>query len=188
MISFDAMRSALLRGYPVSRGRMVPMRNGLYRSFYLYRRELNSVRSQLRQLGLPAGKRFVFAWGRCTEQKGYDLLIPAFGHFVRDHPTYHLVVIMPVETAEPSYVEKIKRELRRLPAGSVTPLFAFEKHLPSAILRLPELAIVVFPSRFEGSPLAPREALAFARSTVRFVYSSIPPHMELFEGERVCGK
>ncbi len=177
----DSLKNTLINNYGVGNDRLVPFINGVYRKSGLFNVSSREAKIFLQKKKISLNKKIIFSWGRCTYQKGYDILIPAFDKFVRKNPRYHLILIMPTETSTDKYVKDIKNKIGKAPKGSITPVFSFERTLSSSILQLPNLNIVVFPARFEGAPLTPLEALLFSKDKTKFVYSSIPPHRDIFE-------
>jgi glycosyltransferase involved in cell wall biosynthesis len=131
---------------------------------------------------VPDGKRLVFSWGRCVPQKGFDVVIPAFGDFLSrraDAGDWHLVLLAPQEVAASEYVATLHEQLRQLPEGSYTLVESFDPLLPFRILESRALEICVFASRFEAGPLTLIEALTFGHEDVRIVWHDIPPMRHL---------
>ena len=130
----------------------------------------------------PAGKRLVFSWGRCVPQKGFDVVIPAFGDFLSrraDADDWHLLLLAPREVAAPDYIKYLRSQMEALPPGSFTYVEGFDPILPFRILASQELAICVFASRFEAGPLTLIEALAFGHADLGIVWNDIPPMRHL---------
>ena len=174
---------AVLRDkYGADLERLVPFVNGVYAKSSMFDVRPSEAARELAESRIPSDKKLIFCWGRCVRQKAYDVLIPAFGKFHENNPGYHLVLVMPTETSPPEYVAEIRRLVSELPRGSASAFFEFRKNLPMAMLRHPNLGMAVFPSRFEGAPLTPLEALEFAGKGVSFVYSPIPQMREIFAG------
>lgn len=135
---------------------------------------------------VPGDKRLVFSWGRCVPQKGFDVVIPAFGEFLSrraDAGDWHLVLLAPQEVAATDYVATLHERLRRLPAGSYTIIEQFDPLLPFRILAARALEICVFASRFEAGPLTLIEALTFGHEDVRIVWHDIPPMRHLLAAQ-----
>ncbi|GGV37484.1 glycosyltransferase [Streptomyces spectabilis] len=135
---------------------------------------------------VPGDKRLVFSWGRCVPQKGFDVVIPAFGAFLRerdDAEDWHLVLLAPQEVAAAEYVASLREQLRELPPGSYTFVEHFEPLLPFRILASPALEICVFASRFEAGPLTLIEALAFGHEDVSIAWHDIPPMRHLLRDQ-----
>ncbi|HEU5333832.1 MAG TPA: glycosyltransferase [Actinocrinis sp.] len=131
---------------------------------------------------VPTDKRLVFSWGRCVPQKGFDVVIPAFGEFLSrrtDAADWHLVLLAPQEVAASEYVASLHEQLDRLPPGSHTIIEQFDPLLPFKILAHRALEICVFASRFEAGPLTLIEALTFGHEDVRIVWHDIPPMRHL---------
>jgi glycosyltransferase involved in cell wall biosynthesis len=135
---------------------------------------------------VPDGKRLVFSWGRCVPQKGFDVVIPAFGDFLSrrtDAADWHLVLLAPQEVAASEYVASLHEQLRALPEDSYTLVENFEPLLPFRILESRALEICVFASRFEAGPLTLIEALTFGHEDVRIVWNDIPPMRHLLRDQ-----
>jgi glycosyltransferase involved in cell wall biosynthesis len=135
---------------------------------------------------VPGDKRLVFSWGRCVPQKGFDVVIPAFGEFLSrraDAGDWHLVLLAPQEVAASEYVATLHEQLGRLPAGSYTIIEQFEPLLPFRILASRALEVCVFASRFEAGPLTLIEALTFGHEGVRIVWHDIPPMRHLLSAQ-----
>lgn len=182
----NAVKRTLARDYGTPKARMTPFRNRLYPHLPAYRIDPDDARRRREGAGVPPDKKLIFAWGRCAPQKGFDLLFSAFRNLSETVPDCHLVALMPLDTSDAAYVDTIRRQIDGIEPNRVTAIFAFDRHLPAAILRSPELSVVIFASRFEGAPLAPIESLTLAGPHVRHVYSAIPPHQELFRGHGGC--
>jgi glycosyltransferase involved in cell wall biosynthesis len=115
-------------------------------------------------------------------QKGFDVLIPAFGAFLSrraDPRDWHLVLLAPREVAASEYVATLHEQLGHLPAGSYTLIERFDPLLPFRILQSRALEICVFASRFEAGPLTLIEALTFGHEEVSIVWHDIPPMRHL---------
>lgn len=166
-------RDVLLAEYDRRDDDLVPFQNAVYVRSEQFR-HLTSTRLET----VPADKRLIFSWGRCVPQKGFDVLIPAFGEFLArriDADDWHLVLLAPQEVAAPEYTAMLREELSLLPAGSWTLIQRFDPLLPLQILASPSLEICVFASRFEAGPLTLIEALTFGHEAVRIVWHDIPP-------------
>lgn len=160
---------------------MVPFQNAVYARSRRFR-ELAAAPAGADLGPVPGDKRLVFSWGRCVPQKGFDVVIPAFGAFLSrqaDPGDWHLVLLAPQEVAASEYVATLHEQLRLLPAGSYTLVQRFDPLLPFRILTSRALEICVFASRFEAGPLTLIEALTFGHEDVRIVWHDIPPMRHL---------
>jgi glycosyltransferase involved in cell wall biosynthesis len=170
-------RDVLLTEYDRRGQDLVPFQNAVY----VRSRRFGDLADAGASAGLgpvPGNKRLVFSWGRCVPQKGFDVLIPAFGAFLSrraDPGDWHLVLLAPREVAAPEYVAMLHEQLRLLPAGSYTLIQRFDPLLPFRILANRALEICVFASRFEAGPLTLIEALTFGHEDVSIVWHDIPP-------------
>lgn len=176
-------RDVLRKEYGVCNKKLVPFINGIYRESSRFNISDSKIASQIKNNQIALNKKIIFSWGRCVYQKGYELLIQAYKKFLIKNPNYHLVLLIPTSTSPNEYVYKIKKQILMLPEKSVTAIYDFRDTLPYSILHHPNLKIVVFPSMFEGAALTPLEALSFAKNDVNFVYSAIPPFLEIFKDD-----
>lgn len=173
-------RDVLHKEYSIRNEKLVPFINGIYKKSSRFNIPDSVMHKAIKVNNIPLNKKIIFCWGRCTYQKGQDILIPAYNKFLRDNPRYHLVLLMPTETSQSEYLDKIKEEVSMLPNESVTAIYDFKDTLPYSVLHHPNIKLVIFPSRFEGAPITPLEALSFTND-VNFVYSGIPPLLEIFK-------
>lgn len=180
----EAFGNVLHKDYSVEEDKLMPFINGLYKNSSRFKADKSKRDKDIKDYKIPLDKKIIFSWGRCTYQKGYDLLIPAYKKFLEDNPGHHLILLMPTETSPDEYLNKIKNEVKKLPEESITLIYEFNETLPVSILQHPNLSMVAFPSRFEGAPITALEAMAFTNKNVRFVYSEIPPLKELFDGKK----
>ncbi len=172
-------RERLQTGYNVPANILLTLTNGLYKNSKRY---VDSIpETKLEEYNIPLEKKLIFSWGRCVAQKGYDLLIPAYKQFTKNHPDFHLVLLMPTQTSEKSYLKTIQNGIDSLPSGSVTAIYQFDELFPKSILSFNNLEMILLPSRFEGAPITALEALTFASKKTKIVYSPIPPFREVLE-------
>lgn len=168
-------RDVLFTEYDRREADLVPFQNAVY----VRSRRFGDLTGDGTGLGMvPSGKRLVFSWGRCIPQKGFDVVVPAFGEFLdrqADPEDWHLVLLAPQEVAGSVYVEQLHEQLGLLPDGSHTLIESFDPLLPFEILASRALEICVFASRFEAGPLTLMEALAFGHEDVGIVWHDIPP-------------
>lgn len=179
----DATRKVLTEEYGVPDDKLVPFVNGVYEKSARFSISNEDVEQKIKQYKIPLDKKLILAWGRCVPQKGYDVLIPAYGRFLQDQQGYHLILLMPTETTPQEYLDKIKKQIADLPTESVTTVYEFDNALPYCVLKNENLKMIVFPSRFEGAPITSLEALLLARKDVRFIYTTIPPLVDTFRGD-----
>lgn len=121
-----------------------------------------------RQTGLNPEDLIVGSVGRLAEQKGHEYLIRAFARVHESRPEATLVLVG----------DGPKREsLESLAEGlSISEVTCFTGHVPEVYPLLPAFDVAVFPSLWEGLPLAPGECMAARRPVVA---TDIPPFREL---------
>lgn len=103
-----------------------------------------------RDLGLP--NRFIAAVGRLTEQKGFDLLLPAFARARPSDGSWHLVI-----AGDGPDREELIRLVHRLGLSECVHLLGRVQDVGAV---LSSASAFVLPSRFEGFPNALLEAMA----------------------------
>ena len=178
-------RDVLITEYDRRTTELVPFQNAVYARSRL----IGDPGGTTTGADLPpatSGKRLVFSWGRCIPQKGFDVVVPAFGEFLdrrADADDWHLLLLAPREVAAGEYVAMLHDQLRLLPADSWTLVERFDPLLPFKILADPALEVCVFASRFEAGPLTLMEALTFGHQDVSIVWHDIPPMRHLLSDQ-----
>jgi glycosyltransferase involved in cell wall biosynthesis len=104
--------------------------------------------------------RTIITAGRFTRQKGYDLLIPAFGQVAARHPEWRLRIFGGGQ--ERATLEALVDELGL--AGAVS----LEKPAADLAAEMERASIYVLSSRFEGLPLVLLEAMSKGMAVVSF--------------------
>lgn len=103
--------------------------------------------------------RTILAAGRLTRQKGFDMLIPAFGRVVRAHPDWRLRIC-----GRGHLREDLERLVDEEGLSGVVELPG-----PQDLAReMAEASIFVLSSRFEGFPVALLEAMSKGMAVVSF--------------------
>ena len=129
-------------------------------------------------------KQIIFTWGRCSDQKGIDIIIDAYSRLLYEDThlidTTHLFLLCPTETTYPEYLEQVSRSLEQLPPGSFTFVPTFQSSLQYEILRCVNVKIILLCSRYESFGLASIEALYQRHSGAYIIYSSLPTFEEVF--------
>ncbi len=177
----ESFRNILIEKYGAKDEKLLSLINGIYgnsQSYLLCKDDTERIETRY---NIPKDKKLIFSWGRCVNQKGYDLIISAYKEFVKKFPKYHLILLMPTETSEEDYVEKIKNQIKELPLGSFTAIYSFDDKLPNYVLQNSNLEMIIFASIFEGNPIIGLEALYFHKDS-KILYSEIDPLKELFNG------
>jgi glycosyltransferase involved in cell wall biosynthesis len=143
-----------------------------------------SVDHYLKKFNIPAGKKVIFSWGRCSYQKGTDIVLKSFIE-LRKHEQfadYHLILLSPAKTAAPEFMEEVEQLLKKIPASHLTFITEYDDEFPMHFLRYAETKIILLPSRFEGFGLTALEAIALRHKEAQIFYSDIPTFLEAFEG------
>ena len=104
--------------------------------------------------------RRIFAAGRYTSQKGYDMLIPAFAPVAEKHPDWELKLC-----GRGVWTQKLERMVEELGlAGRVT-LAGPTDDIPA---EMAQASVYVLSSRYEGFPLVLIEAMSKGMAVVAF--------------------
>lgn len=166
----DNYKSILINNYNVPPEKLVSLKNGLNLKSkrYSLKYDCNTLfeRNQI-----PCHKKLIFSWGRCCEQKGFDIIIKAFRKSFKNNNDYHLVLLMPSETSDKNYLNKIQALLKK--CNNYTAIFKFNSSLPIAILRNKNTRCLIFASRFEACSVSIQEASLFSNPDVLIIYSNI---------------
>lgn len=105
-------------------------------------------------------RKVVIAAGRLTNQKGFDMLIPAFAQIAAKCPDWQLHIYGNGEKRE-----SLERQIADLDVGDNVKLKGFTKKLPA---RLAGASIYALSSRFEGFPMVLLEAMMCGLPPVAF--------------------
>jgi glycosyltransferase involved in cell wall biosynthesis len=114
--------------------------------------------ADLRQFGIPAGRRAIVYVGRLEEQKGLDRLFLALPNVFAKIPLHDLLV-----AGEGELHDTLKRMAERLGVSDRVHISGWQSDVPS-ILRAADL--LVLPSKWEGMPNAILEAMAAGKPVV----------------------
>lgn len=106
----------------------------------------------LSSIGAPAGATLVGATGRLAKQKGFDVLVQAFGEVRRQHPGAFLVI-----AGEGHERRDLKRLIRKLDLSGSVSMPGFVEDMDRFY---GSISLFVLPSRFEGMPNVLLEAMA----------------------------
>jgi glycosyltransferase involved in cell wall biosynthesis len=112
------------------------------------------------QAVIPSGRKLLLAVGRLSEQKGFDLLIDAFGRIAAQHADWHLAILGegPLRNALLSQIRQVGQEDRITLAGRVGNVGDWYQTAD----------LYVMSSRFEGFGNTLAEALAYGVPAVSF--------------------
>lgn len=176
----DYFKKILIDKYFLKKEKVLPLTNGIYKKcdrFNIKKCDLHEIK----KYQIPENKKIIFSSGRCVYQKGFDTIILACEKFLKENTDYHLVLLMPAETSNIKYINKIKHMTESLPKNQFTAIYEFDPKLPKFIFENKLLKIVIFASRFEGNPISIFEANTFCNKDVSFIYSDIPPLKNLLK-------
>lgn len=146
-------------------------------------------RRNFRQSNGIIEEQVVFSFlGTVSQRKGFDLLVPVFISLLMDNPSYRLWVIGPVSKVENQNVDEIAIE--RLISNSKDHSKGIKywgriDNRDELTTILASSDVFVFPSRKEGMPLAPMEAMS---AGVPVIISRIPGVTDQASIEGVTGR
>jgi glycosyltransferase involved in cell wall biosynthesis len=135
--------------------RIVTIHNGIAPPQLDPTRTTGAVRGSL---GLEGGTRLIVAVGRLVEQKGFDTLVDAVPHLIRDEPDVRVVVV-----GDGPLRSDLTAQIDRLQVGRAVHLAGFHSDVPDVVAAAD---VVVSPSRWEGLSIALLEAMALGKPIV----------------------
>lgn len=121
-----------------------------------------------RETGIGPGEIVAGTVGRLCEQKGFDVLLEAFPSVLDRVPDARAVVV-----GDGPARESLERQAETL---GIADAVVFTGYVESVYPLLPHFDVAAFPSRWEGLPLAPAEAMVARRPIVA---SEIPSMAEV---------
>jgi glycosyltransferase involved in cell wall biosynthesis len=125
------------------------------------------LRAQVRQeLGLPEASQLALTVGRLTSQKGHRDLLAAIPHLVREFPAVRFIWV-----GEGEDREELMERVRACGVQDSVLLLGYRADVPR-LLKAADL--FVFPTHYEGHPLALLEAMTQGLPIVASDASSIP--------------
>jgi glycosyltransferase involved in cell wall biosynthesis len=136
------------------------------------------------EFSLPSDATIVLSVGRLSNQKGFDLLLKAAPHLLRDFPTLRFLIAG--EGADRQCLEETIRAY-----GLIDRVFLLGQRTDISRL-LSASDLFLFPSRYEGQPFALVEAIAAGLPVVAAAASGIPEIVEhnvsgaLFKPDDAC--
>jgi glycosyltransferase involved in cell wall biosynthesis len=146
-------------------------------SRYVPRAKLRQVLNPLVIPACPPGierrQKRVIAVARLVHQKGYDLLLDAFGRIADQAPDWTLDIV-----GDGPLLEPLQARARDL---GVTGRVVFHGHLADPFPLLYQASVFVLPSRFEGMPNAMLEAMGCGLPVI--VSDASPGPLELIRHE-----
>ena len=125
------------------------------------------------RLSYPNGAVRLLSVGRLVSQKGFDRMMKALAHASLRGLAWHWIIVGDGE-------ERAKLEAQCRKSGLSSSVTFFGAAPAHGLFEQADL--VLSPSRYEGWPLVPMEAL---QARVPVVVSTIDPHMELLGGAEV---
>lgn len=116
------------------------------------------------RLGLPTDRILILFVGGIEERKGAHRLLAAFQQIALRHPQAHLVIVGPTDRFEPSYVQRIRRDIL---AWGLRKQVTFREGLAENVDEYMKAAdILALPSSREGFSMAILEAMACGLAVV----------------------
>lgn len=112
---------------------------------------------------MDPGRHWIAAMGRLTAQKGFDLLLHAFGKVTANHPDWRLIIIGDGQLR--GELEELRTKL------GLSETVSFAGLLANPLVALSRAKLFVMASRFEGFPYAALEAMA---SGLPVIYTDCP--------------
>jgi starch synthase len=187
IVASQTERDRLQTRYGLPASKIAPIFNPLDLSlWHADRTDLATLtqRQQTRaELGIPPEALVVVNHGRMEiHRKGLDILLEAWQQICRDRPHYHLVLLL-IGTG--SDADALAQRIAELCLSNI--VWVNEYILDRAVMRRYLLAadLYTLPSRHEGFPVAPIEAMACGLPIVATDAPGIPDI--LVEGERSGG-
>lgn len=141
--------------------------------------ESNSLRHQLRQeLGVPATSKLALTVGRLDPQKGYDNLVPAIPHIIKEFPDVRFVWV-----GEGKQRDSLVSKLREYGVEDKVLFLGYRSDVPRL---LASADLFIFPTHYEGHPSALLEAMAYGLPVIASDASSIPEIIEDMKHGLLC--
>lgn len=136
-------------------------------TLFASRKDRTALRRELLgELGLASDARLLLSVGRLTPQKGYDLTLQIVPEVLRRVPNAHFLWVGGGELSD-----ELRRQAERLGVDRHIHMLGHRTDVD----RLMETSdVFLFPTRFEGQPLALMEALAHGMPIVASRASGIP--------------
>lgn len=170
--------------YSISDRQVIPFSSGIYFNSARYGPSVES-KLFLSAFSIPAAKKLLFSWGRCSDQKGIDIIVKSFKSIIRHNPLiqfeWHLVLVCPTETSYPEYLAGIYADLCELPPHTYTFIDRFQFRLQYDLLAYEWTKIILLCSRYESFGLSSIEALFKRHPLSTIIYSPLPTFDEVFE-------
>ncbi len=165
-------RQIISASFQMSLSEIACIYNGIPLSDFLlpdgaYQRQRDEIR---RQLGIAAETKLIVTVGRLHQQKGYDDLIPAIPHILKEFPDTIFLWV-----GDGPQRDHLQQRLEEYGVASHVTLTGYRQDV-SALLHAADL--FVFPTHFEGLPFAVLEAMACGAPIVSSRAASLPEIIE----------
>jgi glycosyltransferase involved in cell wall biosynthesis len=152
IVNAGSVRDTLLEAPFVRAESIAVVRNGVASDGRPVARRAGPDESFLRSIGVPAGAAVIGATGRLAKQKGFDVLLEAFGEVRRRLPEAFLVI-----AGEGHERHDLTNAARRLGLSDCVSLPGFVDDMRAFY---ESITLFALPSRFEGMPNVLLEAMA----------------------------
>lgn len=151
----------LIDRYGASLNKFIPYSSSLsirHSDFKLL--SLREIESTLRKFGIPLDKNLVFACGRPTHIKGFDILLQQF-NLIQFRP--HLVLILvPYNKQDVKMIELYRQRIED-DNINCSLFIGFNREIPKAICQYKNTKLVIVPSRHETFSNIPFEVSLWAK-------------------------
>lgn len=177
-------KSHLILQYGIKKEDLVSFYSGIYFKSKKYE-NTRETKLALADNNIPIDKKIIFTWGRCSDQKGIDIIIDAYSAILKERPEfkkkYHLVLLCPTETTYKDYLTRVLSALTKIPKDSYTFITQFQEKLQYEILSYKNLESILLCSRYESFGLTSIEAIYKGHQDATIIYSPLPTFKEVFE-------
>ena len=174
----------LFRYYNIEKQDVISFYSGIYFNSQKYN-SASRIHDFLETHQISKNKKLIFTWGRCSDQKGIDIVLNSYYSVLKQNENFkdrfHLVLICPTETTYEKYWDEIQVCKNSLPGDSYTFIDKFQESLQYDVLSYKETGMVLLCSRYESFGLTSIEALHKSNNYAKIIYSPLPTFNEVFE-------